>query len=466
MARGDPFVPQIAYPDLASIMAKASAAAANQSQIMQMRFNQQQRLKAAESEKDKELQLIGARKRAVGGDVSSLAELAPKEAQTFQQMSQSAESHAMDIQAKNEAVAERIRKRKMSQAKATLEEMHNAIVEMQYTPPEERLNTYMEIRNRLRGLAATGVVEKGLGQLPHPKQDPVQVQEFLSDEWLNGAEEAYRERLAIHADEKSFTELQHNAAAMMGFTHPGHAMVANPKGFQATMEKLLKLKKQEVSLKVGFEREKATKPVQSKLQTKLSEEQDLMSQVDLLMEMYDPKFTTWTGKGEQWLKRTIEASSQLGQRTLSAEDKQSLEKYTQWKQQAEQIFSAYRKQITGAQAAMQEISYLRENMINKDLSDSEFRGAIKLLKEKMARGMRLKRRLLREGFDISELGPNATDEERKQFAEAQRRADGMWTSGDDFNSREDRQATLQELKIQGIPPDKALDMLKQWGYVK
>lgn len=467
MARGDPWVPQVRYPDLASIMANASTARANEARVEQMRINREQDLAKAEAEKDRQLQLMGARQEAIKGNVNPLAQISPKEAFQFTGEARAVEAHLEAQENRREQTFERIRKRRVAKEKATLEEMSTALAEIRAAPPERQLQTYMDVRARLFRMAKDGVIDADPRKMPHPKQDPLAVQEkFMNDEWLSDTEKLYNDSLAMHADDEKFVGLQNAAAREMGYIHTGQAMVEKPQEFNKTFEKLAKLQKSEVSLKVGFEREKATKPVQSKLQTKLSEEQDLMSQVDLLMEMYDPKFTTWTGKGEQWLKRTIEASSQVGQRALSAEDKQSLEKYTQWKQQAEQIFSAYRKQITGAQAAMQEISYLRENMINKDLSDSEFRGAIKLLKEKMARGMRLKRRLLREGFDISELGPNATDEERKQFAEAQRRADGMWTSGDDFNSREDRQATLQELKIQGIPPDKALDMLKQWGYVK
>ncbi len=467
MARGNPWVPQVRYPDLASIMANASAARANEARMDQMRFNREQELAKAEAEKDRQLQLMGARQEAMKGNVNPLAEISPKEAFQFTGEARAVEAHREMQESRREQTFERIRKRRMAKEKATLEEMGTALAEIRAAPPERQLQTYMDVRARLLRMAKDGVIDADPRKMPHPQQDPLAVQEkFMNDEWLADTEKLYNDSLAMHADDERFAGLQNAAAREMGYIHTGQAMVEKPEEFNRAFERLAKLQKSEVSLRVGFEKEGATKPVRSKLQTKLSEQQDLMGQVDLLMEKYDPKFTTWTGKGEQWIKRTIERSSQLGQSALSAEDKQNLEKYTQWKQQAEQIFSAYRKQITGAQAAMQEINYLRENMINKDLSDSEFRGAVKLLKEKMARGMRLKRRLLREGFDISELGPGATDEERRQFAEAQRRADSMWTSGDDFNSREDRQATLQELKTQGVPPDKALDMLKQWGYVK
>lgn len=70
----------------------------------------------------------------------------------------------------------------------------------------------------------------------------------------------------------------------------------------------------------------------------------------------------------------------------------------------EQIFNAYRKEITGAQAAMKEISMLRDSILNKKLTPAEFEASLKSYKDKIQRQLRLKRMILARGSVSGKTG--------------------------------------------------------------
>jgi hypothetical protein len=112
-----------------------------------------------------------------------------------------------------------------------------------------------------------------------------------------------------------------------------------------------------------------------------------------------------------------------------------------------QQFNAYRKEITGAAAALGELEQLKETFINKDLSYDEFVSALDQYESKQKRALRLSRRILREGVKVGS----------SKFGDMH---DRLWATGadDDIDTRGD------ELSAQGLSDDQVVQKLQKEGY--
>ncbi|MCP4410187.1 MAG: hypothetical protein GY807_21080 [Gammaproteobacteria bacterium] len=84
---------------------------------------------------------------------------------------------------------------------------------------------------------------------------------------------------------------------------------------------------------------------------------------------------------------------------LPKESKQKLREYTQFKTAVEQEFNRYRKEITGAAAAIQELQALRKATFNTDQSPTEFNAALDQLESSIRRIDQLRIDLLSKGID-------------------------------------------------------------------
>jgi hypothetical protein len=158
--------------------------------------------------------------------------------------------------------------------------------------------------------------------------------------------------------------------------------------------------------------------------------------------MTDPSMLTYRGQAENFFTAQAE---KLG---VSVDDvsRQALVKRTKFVTGVEQLFNAYRKEITGAAAAVQELERLKKSFINMDMAPTEFEAAYSQYSEELQRSMRVRRRLMREGFNISEQNGGAA-------------MDRLFLSGGD----DDPQARFGELSEQyGV--EKAYELMAREGY--
>lgn len=120
---------------------------------------------------------------------------------------------------------------------------------------------------------------------------------------------------------------------------------------------------------------------------------------------------TWAGKGANWLAEKVD-------RTGMEFDwsKSRLEKRTTFRQGVEQVFNAYRKEITGAAASVQELERLMKAMMNVDLSPTEFVTSYNNFIGKILRGQKIAAEMARMGYDPSD------DKNAQMF-------DRMWNIG-------------------------------------
>ncbi|MFH1563847.1 MAG: hypothetical protein ABIF11_10605 [Nitrospirota bacterium] len=133
---------------------------------------------------------------------------------------------------------------------------------------------------------------------------------------------------------------------------------------------------------------------------------------------------------------------------ITPENKEYLGKVRTFIEGIEQVFNKYRKEITGAQAAMKEIAMLRDSIINRKLTPTEFDYSYKRFTSQIERTLRLKRYFLRQGFSGNDLGKNI---------------DSMFLSGSDVPNSEIN-ARGEELLKQGLNKKQVLNQLKKEGY--
>lgn len=158
----------------------------------------------------------------------------------------------------------------------------------------------------------------------------------------------------------------------------------------------------EVSLRTGGATGDAAfgKSATNALESSILTDSDLIQRGARLMREYRPEFLTYQGQLDNWVTKQAE---KLG-RDPGEVRKETLKAKTRFTMSIEQLFNQYRKEITGAAAAVAELDRLKKSFINMDMGPSEFEAGMELFMEESARALRLKRRLLREGVPGTELG--------------------------------------------------------------
>jgi len=184
--------------------------------------------------------------------------------------------------------------------------------------------------------------------------------------------------------------------------------------------------------------------------TKASIEKSLVGSVDQLLKLesigndiFKPALTL-EGQAKNWIYKT---KDYLGME-LPKEQKEFLGKARVFIEDLEQYFNTYRKEITGAQAAVKELEMLRKSVLNKKLSPTQFEYSFNRIMGVVKKDIRIKRMLLAQGFEGKEF--------KQKLAEIY--ALGGDVPESEINRRGD------ELAAQGLPKEAIIDRLKQEGY--
>ncbi len=126
---------------------------------------------------------------------------------------------------------------------------------------------------------------------------------------------------------------------------------------------------------------------------------DQLGQVEQLGESFKRDYLTYQGKVKGFtLNKMSRADLDIGD-----EGREFVAGARVFKERIEGVFNRYRKEITGAQAAIKEIKMLRDSILNKDLSPDEFQASLGRYTGEIKRSMRLKRQLLRDGIKGNNL---------------------------------------------------------------
>lgn len=193
-----------------------------------------------------------------------------------------------------------------------------------------------------------------------------------------------------------------------------------------------------------------TKPTETKIQKDVIGLEQQLADLRVVGADFKKEYLTYPGKLKRFaLKEADKIGLDLGPGGESFV--QGSRRFTEG---VEQIFNSYRKEITGAQAAMREISMLRDSILNKKLTPSEFEASFNRYTSQIERGLRLKKHYLSKGLsgtalsdalDINILAGNDLVDIRGDEIEEKLRGDNPQMTDLDI-----RQEVLGQLKSEGF----------------
>lgn len=192
-------------------------------------------------------------------------------------------------------------------------------------------------------------------------------------------------------------------------------MKLDPPRFKKAMDfKILQLAKVNNKLGeqlVGQEQREALKAsAETQVQKDVIDSEQLVKEIKNIQDGYNPKYFTWKGRaGLNASKIAEKAKGIWGVEDLTdyaaeeltgkspKERAKYLRKATTYLNSVEQFFQKFRKKITGAQAAVQELNQLRSAFLSGDMAPSEFRGALDQISRKANEELQYNKEILRKG---------------------------------------------------------------------
>lgn len=168
-----------------------------------------------------------------------------------------------------------------------------------------------------------------------------------------------------------------------------------------------------------------SKAAKGKVEKSLVSDVELVSKLDTIMDSYSEDYLTFFGRGYGNLSEFMDKAN------LSTPDqKKFLAGRKKFQQGVDQIFNAYRKEITGAAAAVQELEALKTTMMNSELSPTQFEASYNQFRNALETSIAVRAELLRNGIDLNtKFGGKLFDEEYLERREAVQ-ADGGGEDGD------------------------------------
>jgi 23S rRNA pseudoU1915 N3-methylase RlmH len=123
----------------------------------------------------------------------------------------------------------------------------------------------------------------------------------------------------------------------------------------------------------------------------------LLQQTRNLSNLVDDEMLTVPGRVKALYYGARDKSGLKGAK-LSPQESKYLQRRTQFETTVERLFNAYRKEITGAAAAVAELDRLKKSFINMDMGPAQFRAALSSYQSELERAYNLKTQLVQAGL--------------------------------------------------------------------
>lgn len=132
---------------------------------------------------------------------------------------------------------------------------------------------------------------------------------------------------------------------------------------------------------------------------------DQLNALKPALENYSSDLLTYQGKLKRWaLNKASRAGIDIGK-----ENEAFVARARLVQEGLETVFNIYRKQITGAQAVMKELTMLRYSILNKNLSPAEFDASVKRFIKLGQDAINLRMDLMNKGFSESIINQRVND---------------------------------------------------------
>lgn len=164
-----------------------------------------------------------------------------------------------------------------------------------------------------------------------------------------------------------------------------------------------------------------TTPVTTEAQKDIKNNDLALQQLDKVKDGYDPSYFTYRGQANLSTSQLAEKSkgipgleqgSEMLANVLTGKSPEErakfLEKRSSYMNNIEQVFNAYKKEITGAAAGKDEIEMLRKSFLNGDMSPSELQGSLSQIVSKYKAESDYNKQILNKGINTSPSQLDAT----------------------------------------------------------
>ena len=140
---------------------------------------------------------------------------------------------------------------------------------------------------------------------------------------------------------------------------------------------------------------KPTKKSTNDLQKRIIDSQSMLTRLDKVRNSYNEDYLTVTGK---LYGMGVNIADRLPTRDF-LNDKDFIRGRTKFDNEVEQIFNQYRKEITGAAAAIQELERLKQSLLNKDMTPTQFEASYEQFRSTIEDSMKISQTMLQRGID-------------------------------------------------------------------
>lgn len=168
---------------------------------------------------------------------------------------------------------------------------------------------------------------------------------------------------------------------------------------------------QNISLTVDNGKQDMTKATESDVQGQILDAEKEMSSLNSIASKYSADFLTYKGRVKAFAGRQFDRAG------VESELTSFNAKRTAFKNEVNQFFNKYKKEITGAAAGEQEMIDLRNSIFNENLGPEEFMAAYNQFMEKARKNYELNKRTARTGVDVA-VDPKYKDMNDDQLKKA------------------------------------------------
>ncbi len=294
-----------------------------------------------------------------------------------------------------------------------------------------------------------------LGVKPEQMQDVASVM-AMATQFKDRGDKARLELRGRGEVDKEFKDLIKSAAAAgIDITQPIEKILEDPR----LPEQLQKeSKKGPLVVNNNNPNQDLNRGARTAIQKQFAEFQVLASDLDSINIDVIDDLTTWQGRAQTFLAKSMD-----GFGLATPKQQARLMQDQEFREQVGLIFASFRKAITGAAASDSELKRLQDDFLNYEMTPTILKSALKTLKERTARVMRLKQDLLYKG-----IKPSETPDYKLILAEMDREKSNDYKSGKTAGRL--FVETVQGAKTSGLSFEQAAKVgarkLQSMGYVK
>lgn len=152
---------------------------------------------------------------------------------------------------------------------------------------------------------------------------------------------------------------------------------------------------QTINLSINDGKQSMTKPTANKVQDNILAAESALSSLDSIAGSFSGDYLTYQGRAKALGGRLLDKAGMDNDLTKFNASR------TKLRNEVNQFFNQYRKEITGAAASEKELEQLKDSMMNEDMGPAEFKAAYDQFNAKTRKNLELNKRTARGGVDVA-----------------------------------------------------------------